>query len=77
MLAPHLADVAISFVATLQEGFNYADHTHAAGEAFTFWFIGEAAAGFYRNTELNIYCQYAETISINVNIHFEVLPTVA
>jgi hypothetical protein len=70
------ADVSINFVASLQEGFNYSDHTHAAGGAFTFWLIGGAGAGFYRNTELNIYRRYAEEITISVTVHFEVLPTV-
>jgi len=71
------ADVAITFCASLQEGFNYADHSHSAGGAFTFWFIGGAAAGWYRNTELEIYRKYTESICIRVSIHFEIIPTVS
>jgi hypothetical protein len=71
------ASVKIRFVASLQAGFDYQDHTHAAGGAFTFWFIGGAAAGWYRNTELHLYRRYAEYISIEVNVNFEMLPAVA
>jgi len=70
------ADVAIKFCASLQQGFDYAQHNHAAGGAFTFWFIGGAGGGWYQNTELHLYRRYAEYMSITVNVHFEVLPTV-
>ena len=70
------ADVAIRFCASLQEGFDYKSHTHTAGGAFTFWFIGGAGAGWYRNTELHLYRNYSEYISISVNVHFEALPAV-
>jgi hypothetical protein len=71
------ADVAIRFCASLREGFDYSQHNHSAGGVFTFWFIGGAGAGWYNNTELNIYRNYAEYISITVNVHFEVLPVVS
>ena len=71
------ADVAVKFCASLQQGFDYQDHSHTAGGAFTFWFIGGAAAGWYRNTELHLYRRYAEYMSITVDVHFEVLPTTA
>ena len=71
------ASVKFMFVASFQEGFDYSSHTHAAGGAFTFWFIGGAAAGWYRNTELHIYRKYAEYIRMEVEINFEMLPTVA
>lgn len=70
------ANVAIKFCASLQQGFDYASHTHTAGGAFTFWFIGGAATGWYRNTELHLYRRYAEYMAITVDIHFEVLPAV-
>jgi hypothetical protein len=70
------ASVKLLFVASLQAGFDYTNHTHAAGGFFTFWLLGGAGAGFYRNTELHIYRQYAEYIRIEVQVNFEVLPTV-
>jgi len=71
------ASVKFLFVASFQEGFDYSVHNHAAGGAFTFWFIGGAAAGYYRNTELHIYRQYAEYIRMEVQVNFEILPTIA
>ncbi len=70
------AEVAIKFCASLDTGFDYKSHNHSAGGAFTFWLIGGAAAGWYRNTELHLYRQYSESITISVNIHFEPLPDI-
>ena len=70
------ASVKIRFAASLQSGFDYSDHTHTAGGSFSFWLIGGAAAGWYRNTELHIYRRYAEHIYIEVNVNFEALPSV-
>jgi hypothetical protein len=70
------ATVKLLFVASLQDGFDYQSHTHSAGGAFTFWFIGGAGAGWYRNTELHIYRSYAEYIRIEVEVNFEVLPEI-
>ncbi|MCL4251519.1 MAG: hypothetical protein KJ065_25430 [Anaerolineae bacterium] len=70
------ATVKFLFVASFQEGFDYKDHSHSAGGAFTFWFIGGAAAGWYRNTELHLYRNYAEYIRMEVEVNFELLPAV-
>jgi hypothetical protein len=70
------ASVKFLFVASFQEGFVYDSHTHEAGGAFTFWFIGGAGAGWYRNTELHMYRNYAEYIRMEVEVNFELLPEV-
>ncbi|MBA7485772.1 hypothetical protein ES707_21323 [subsurface metagenome] len=70
------ANVAIKFCASLQEGFNYSNHSGSAGASFSFWFIGGGASGWYQSTELHLYRRYAEYMSITVDVHFEVLPTV-
>lgn len=69
-------EVAIKFVASLQQGFNYSEHNHDAGGAFSFWLLGGAGAGWYSNTELHIYRQYAESISIEIRALFEAVPQV-
>lgn len=67
-------EVAIKFVASLKEGFDYEKHTHTAGGMFSFWLLGGAGAGWYTNTELHIYRQYAEHISIEIKALFEAVP---
>lgn len=67
-------EVGIKFVASLQEGFDYKSHTHTAGGIFSFWILGGAGAGWYTNTELHIYRQYAEYISMEIKAVFEAVP---
>ncbi len=68
-------EVAIKFVASMQAGFDYTDHTKEKGGSFSFWILGGSAAGWYTNTELHIYRRYAEYISMEIKAVFEAVPT--
>lgn len=70
------ANVKFLFVASFQDGFDYSVHSHSAGGAFTFWFIGGAGSGWYKNTELHLYRSYAEYIRMEVQVNFEILPEI-
>ena len=67
-------EVAIKFVASLQAGYDYREHTHEAGGFFSFWILGGAGAGWYSNTELHVYRRYAEYISMEIKAVFEAVP---
>ena len=59
------ASVELTFMASLQRGFDYSRTNHSGGAVFTFWLIGGAGAATYTRTELHIYNRYSENIRIS------------
>jgi hypothetical protein len=70
------ASVELTFMASLQRGFDYSRTNHSGGAVFTFWLIGGAGAATYTRTELHIYNRYSENIRIRINVKFEPLANI-
>ena len=71
------ANVDLTFMASLQRGFDYSRTNKSGGASFTFWLIGGGGSTSYTRTELHLYSRYSETIRIRVGVKFEPLASIA